>query len=325
MSTSVTDSTQSFVSVSNQVEKLSSIFMDIGRSCPRHQEITVLYPLSKMLQAYILEYFIVVVALCRYLLKFGQKSALQQFTSSLSGGELKAFQYDLEKWTHSVEKEMQVSEFQQSSGFRALSRSVFESALYQQKLAAKKQVLDLCSMYDYETVWKQTRKVGNTSLYTRFDKYKEWKDRSHPGTIVFTGKLGSGKSVLLANIVDDLSLSAERDRPLVAYFFCRHDLPESLQARTILGSLVRQMLRSIADFGKLSGVCQDVHTTGDVNKMLEIVLQAYPLTYKTFLVIDGLDECSEGEIATLVQALRDIQAKLKVFVCASFRVEPNKG
>jgi len=325
MFTLVTDSTQSFVSVSNHVDKLSSIFIDISRSCPRHQEIAVLYPLSKMLQVYILEYFIVVVALCRYLLKLGQKSALQQFTSSLSGGELKAFQYDLEKWAHSVEKEMQVSEFQQSSGFRALSRSVFESALYQQKLAAKKQVLDLCSMYDYETVWKQTRKVGNTSLYTRFDKYKEWKDRSYPGTIVFTGKLGSGKSVLLANIVDDLSLSTERDRPLVAYFFCRHDLPESLQARTILGSLVRQMLRSIADFDKLSGVCQDVHTTGDINKILEIVLRAYPLTYKTFLVIDGLDECSEGEIATLVQALRDIQAKLKVFVCASFRVEPNKG
>ena len=316
---------QSLVSVSNHVETLSSIFMDIGRSCPRHQEIAVIYPLSTRLQAYILEYFIVVVGLCRYLFRFGQKSTLQQFTSSLSDGHVKALQSDLGKWAHAIEKEMHVGEAQESSSFRALSRSMFNSASYQQKLAAKKRVLDFCSMYDHETTWKQIRKVGNTSLYTQFHEYKEWRDHSHPCTLVLTGKLGSGKSVLLANIVDDLSLSTEKDRCLVAYFFCRHDLPKSLQARTILGSLARQMLRSVPEFGALSEVCEYEHATGNVDKLLEIIIRSYPPGHKTFFVMDGLDECPDEETATLAQAIRNIQATLKVFVCASFRVETRRG
>ena len=284
----------------------------------------MLYPLSTNLQAYILEYFILVVGLCRYLFRFGKKSALQQFTSSLSDGELKGFQSDLEKWAHSIETEMQVSEAQESSDARTLTRSMFDSASYQQKLAAKKRVLDFCSSYDYETVWKQTRKVGNTSLHTRSDEYREWKD-SRSCTLIFTGKLGSGKSVLLANIVDDLSLSTENDPPLVAYFFCRHDLPESLQARTIFGSLARQMLRSIPHLDALLHLCEDKHPTGNLETILSMVLQAYPSDQKTYLIIDGLDECHEDERATLIQSLRDVQEELEVFICASFRVEPNKS
>ena len=188
---SITESVQSFVSVSTYVEKLSSIFMDIGRSCPRHQQIAVLYPLSTNLQASVLEYFTVAVCLCRYLFGFGKKSALQQFTSSLSDGDLKAFQSDLEKWAHSIAQEMRLSEAQESSVARALTRVMFDSASYHQKLATKKRVLDFCSTYNYETVWKQTRKAGNTSLHTHSGEYREWRYHAHPCTLVFTGKLGS--------------------------------------------------------------------------------------------------------------------------------------
>ena len=50
---------------------------------------------------------------------------------------------------------------------------------------------------------------------------------------MYIGKLGSGKSVLLANIVDDLNLHVRSKNIVVAYFFCRHDIPESLKARSL--------------------------------------------------------------------------------------------
>lgn len=56
---------------STYVEKLSSLFMDVGRSAPRYQAIALLYPRSTKLQSYLTEYFIVVVGLCRYLFKCG--------------------------------------------------------------------------------------------------------------------------------------------------------------------------------------------------------------------------------------------------------------
>jgi ankyrin repeat domain-containing protein 50 len=96
-------------------------------------------------------------------------------------------------------------------------------------------VLDFCSKYDYQTTWKQTRKIGNATLFKQLVEYRDWKNSPASSTLLYTGKLGSGKSVLLANVVDDLNMYTRDETVVVAYFFCRHDMPESLKARTMLG------------------------------------------------------------------------------------------
>ncbi|KAL1599664.1 hypothetical protein SLS60_007467 [Paraconiothyrium brasiliense] len=315
----------SIVNLSSYIEKLSSLFMDVGRSAPRYQAITLLYPRSTNLQSHLTEYFIVAVGLCRYLFKFGQKSTVQQFASSLSDAHLKIFQTDLNKWASSIKEQMDVSEAQESSGSRALTRDMFKSASHQQRHATKIRVLDFCSTYDHEIAWKQIRKTGNTSIHTQQAEYRAWKDGSDPGTLLYTGKLGSGKSVLLANIVDDLSLSTGEEGPVVAYFFCKHDVPESLKARTIIGSLTRQLLRTIPDLDVLAKNCEHAHTTGDTEKVLEMLFQGFPSDAKAYFVLDGLDECDEEEQTEIVQAVRKIQGKFKILVCASIRKGPNKG
>jgi ankyrin repeat protein len=324
-SRSVTDIPQSIVNLSTYIDKLSSLFMVVGRSAPRYQAIALLYPRSTKLQAHLTEYFIVVVGLCRYLFMFGQKSTVQQFTSSLSDSQLRTFQTDLEQCANSIKEQMYVAEAQESSGLRTLTREMFKSSSHQQTYATKMRVLDFCSTYDHETPWKQIRKAGNTSFHTKGAEYQEWKDASGPCTLIYTGKLGSGKSVLLTNIVDDLSLSTEQKRPLVAYFFCRHDVPESLEARTIIGSLVRQLLRTIPDLGVLAKSCENTHPIGDTEKVLEMLFLCFSSDAKVYLVLDGLDECDNSEKETLVQAIWKIQEKLKVLICASFREEPNSA
>jgi ankyrin repeat protein len=322
---SITDRPQSIVNLSTYIDKLSSLFMKVGCSAPRYQTIALLYPRSRKLQSYLSEYFIVVVGLCRYLFKFGQKSTVQQFTSSLSDTHLDTFRADLDRWAISIKEQMDVSEAEESSGSRALTRDMFKSASYQQRHATNMLVLDFCSTYDHEMTWKQIRKAGNTTLHTQQAEYQEWKDGSLSSTLLYTGKLGSGKSVLLANIVDDLSLSSEKERPLVAYFFCKHNIPESLQARTIIGSLARQLLRTVADLSVSAKICEYTHSTGDTEKVLETLFQGFSSNLKVYLVLDGLDECDDEERPALVQAIRKIQQKLTVLVCASFRKEPNKG
>src|SRR3954452_2683678 len=101
---------------------------------------------------------------------------------------------------------MDVIEAQENSRFRTLYSKLSKSASHQQKLATNLRVLDFCSKYDHETTWKQTRKVGNAALFTQLAEYQEWKDYSSSCTLLCIGKLGSGKSVLLANIVDDLNI-----------------------------------------------------------------------------------------------------------------------
>ena len=279
------------MNLSSYIEKLSSLFMDIGRSAPRYQSIVLLYPRSTKLQLHLTEYFIVVVGLCHYLFKFGQKSTIQQFASSLSDAHLKTFQTDTDKWASSIREQMIVSEAQESSGFRALARDMFTSASHQQTNATRMRVLKFCSTYDYETAWKQIRKAGNASFHTRQAEYREWIDGSNPGTLLYAGKLGSGKSVLLANIVDDLSLFSKKGKALVAYFFCKHDVPESLHARTIIGSLAHQLLRTVLDLSIPAKSCEDTCTTDDTEQVLEMLFPGFSNKVKIYLVLDGLDEC----------------------------------
>lgn len=308
------------MNLSTYIDKLSLLFMDVGRSAPRYQEIALLYPRSAKLRSYLTEYFVVVVSLCRYLFKFGQKSTVQQFASSLSDAHLKTFQTDLDKWANLIKDQMDVSEAQENSGFRALTRDMFTSASHQQRHATRMQVLNFCSTYDHETAWKQIRKAGNASFHTQQAEYREWRDGPDPGALLYTGKLGSGKSVLLANIVDDLNLRTEEEASQVAYFFCKHDVLESLQARTIIGSLARQLLRTVPDLSVLTKSCENTYTTGDTEKVLDMLLQGYSSDAKAYFVLDGLDECDEGERFAVVQALQKIQEKRKVLVCASFRL-----
>ncbi|RMZ68741.1 hypothetical protein GMOD_00002567 [Pyrenophora seminiperda CCB06] len=299
--------------------------MDVGRSAPRYQAIALLYPRSTKLQSHLSEYFIVVVGLCRYLFKFGQKSTVQQFASSLNDAHLKTFQADLAKWATSIKEQMDVSEAQENADIRGLTKKMSKSTSHQYTLATNMRVLDFCSTYDHEIAWKQIRKAGNTSLHKQQAEYQEWKDGSHPGTLFYIGKLGSGKSVLLANIVSDLNLFTEKDPPLVTYFFCRHDIPESLQTRTIIGSLARQLLRTITDLSESAKSCETTCTTGDTEKVLEMLFEDFSSDVKVYFVLDGLDECDNEEKETLMQAIQEIQVKLKLLVCVSLRDEPNNG
>ncbi|KAG9200830.1 hypothetical protein G6514_006686 [Epicoccum nigrum] len=238
---------------------------------------------------------------------------------------LKGVQTELERWANSIKEQMTVNEAQENSGFRALTKGLLQSTAQQQRHATNLRVLNSCSTYDHETVWKQLRKIGNASFFEKQLEYREWRDGSHPSTLLYRGKLGSGKSVLLANIVDDLSIATQKERPLVVYFFCRHDVPESLQARTIIGSIARQILRTVADLSVIAQSYEETHSTGDTEKVLDILLRGFFSSAKIYLVLDGLDECALMDKVILVPALQKIQEKMNISVCASFREEPNNG
>jgi hypothetical protein len=306
--------------------------MNVGRSAPRYQTMALLYSRSKSLQSHISEYFIVVVGLCRQLLKFTQKSAFRQVASTLSDSDIKTFQLDLDVCANSIKEEMSLlmaqkieEEAQENSRFRALSSTHSKVALHQQKLATNLRILKFCSKYNHEITWKQTRKVGNATLFSQAAEYREWKSQAKSCTLLYTGKLGSGKSVLLANIVDDLHIHVQSKNAAVAYFFCRHDIPESLNARTVIGSLARQVLRTIPDLAVVAELCDQTSSAPDFDEILNLLRRALPPDYKAYFVLDGLDECDKLERDTLVQQLKKLQEILALLLCASFRVEPNNA
>ncbi|KAK3940766.1 hypothetical protein QBC46DRAFT_341278 [Diplogelasinospora grovesii] len=311
------------VNFSSCLERISALLMIVGRSAPRYERMALLYPRSKDLQSHLSEYFIVVVRLCHQLLKYTKKPTLGRLVSFPSDSDMRNYQSELDRWSSSIREEVNLLMGQnieeQSSRVKTLLR-FSESESCRRRVKAHVRVLDSCSIYDYQTTWKEIRKAGNATLFSQNPKYQDWKARADSCTLVCIGKLGSGKSVLLANIVDDLNLHVQSAERPVAYFFCRHDISESLNARTVIGSLARQLLRPIPDLTMV----EDLDKTASVldsERILSVLRRALPPDFKAYFVLDGLDECDDYQRRALIEQLRKLQDRFALLVCVSFRLE----
>ncbi|RYP18551.1 hypothetical protein DL765_003836 [Monosporascus sp. GIB2] len=272
----------SIINFSSCLENLSTLFMMVGRSAPRYERMALLYPRSKILQSHLFEYFIVVVRLCHHMLKLSKMSIWKHLVS-LSRSDINAYQSELDRWATLIKEEVSLLMGQnieeQSAYFKVWLKSS-KSESHRQRLKAYVRVLDSCSTYDYQTTWKEIRKVGNATLFDRTPEYEDWKAQADSCTLVCTGKLGSGKSVLLANIVDDLNLHVQNARCPVAYFFCRHDISDSLKARTVICSLARQLLCSIPDLTAVEEFIDESASVLDFERMFHILQRALPPDFK---------------------------------------------
>jgi Cdc6-like AAA superfamily ATPase len=278
------------------------------------------------LQSYLSEYFLVAVRLCHQLLRLTNKSIsmLQQWKSFFSDPSMTTYQSDFDLWANLIRDEVNLLIAQkvdeQSSNVKSLLKFSTAGESFRKRLKTRLRILDSCSKYDHQTTWKEIRKVGNSTLFNQTREYQDWKIQTASSTLICTGKLGSGKSVLLANIVDDLNLHVQNKTIPVAYFFCRHDIPSSLKARTVIGSLARQLLGTFTDW--LKDGSNDTATPAlSIEEILALLHDTVPSSGTVYFVIDGLDECDDFERQSLVQQLRKLQKGLVLLVCLSFRLE----
>ena len=306
--------------------------MNVGRSAPRYQIIASIYPQSRNLQSSLSEYFIVIVHLCHRVLKFTKRSTVGQFVSSLSDSDIKTAQSDLEVWANSIKEEVNLmmsrtveDEAQENSRLRDVLTRSSEKTSHRQRLKMNLHVLDSCSTYDYETTWKQIRKLGNATIFNQAAEYRNWKTGADSSTLICTGKLGSGKSVSMANAVDDLNLHVQDKNIAVAYFFCRHDLPDSLKAQTVIGSLARQLLRLLPDLSMAAELLGETTPWLDAEKISSLLQRALPPKCKAYFILDGLDELVDIDRHTLIEQLRKLQETFTLLLCVSFRLEADNA
>lgn len=299
----------------------------MGRTCPRHKELVSLYPQSKRLQSATLEYLIVIIEVCQ---KLTQVSFLDRLKAtlkvSLTDSNLKSVKDDLEKWAQEIDREASLLEKQsareesrQNSHFRQLISLNSEQEARRRRLEERMKWLDTCSEYDYERHWTKLRKLGNANLYLQNTSYQQWKDNPGSSTLLCTGKLGSGKSVLLANLADNLILENHDQAYSVACFFISDD-KSSLSARTIIGCLVRQLLQIIPNFEWTTNLQEEQRRLSS-ERLIEIARRSLPNSQRIFIIVDGVDECPREERLVLFEQIKKLQALLPLSFCGSIRLE----
>ena len=292
---------------------------------------TDLYPTSISLQKELCNYYSVVVNLCTRIVLFVRKPFIRQIASALRkpfDDEFRTFQKDLIRLGTAVKEEVSLASKQQQSldsiegacerrenslfratgaVFRRETASELERARKWRDSRAKSGFLNSCSRYNYETTLTQARKKGESTWIFRYDEYHQWISSKSPSTLLCSGIVGAGKTVLCANVIEELILNKSQGSSL-GYFFCRSDEAASLKAREIIGSLARQFFEDVpsAEFKftemdpGLGGI------TLDTERVLSFMLLLLPRHKHYVMVIDGLDECEYDEVRALVELLQSL-------------------
>jgi ankyrin repeat domain-containing protein 50 len=320
--------------------------MDIGRTCPQYQEFGTLFAESKALQRALCEYFAAVIDLCKHIVLFSRKQFIAQLPKLVLPFDVtfSDIQANLRRLSSAIrdevtlaaskhqkeESRLNTEERKENARFRALAVRFRDQSLAEARgtnrhylRQLRSDLLGRLSDYNHVTTWKQSRSKGTVKWILEEDAYKQWKTVSSSGILRLVGNLGSGKTVLMANVVADLILQSH---VTVSYFFCRFDDTASLKARTVIGSLARQLLLDVA-----FQVPESISTVTDVDDVVEFLLNVLLCESgrNNIICLDGLDECEENERYQILSALERLSSEpklnLKIFYSTRADTQPAAG
>ena len=177
-------------------------------------------------------------------------------------------------------------------------------------LAWKQKLLDALSTYDYLGPLRRERKkrYGRTGLWlSECREYQSWLHDDKFGVFWLSGILGSGKTVLTTAVIDDLLNQPSQKHICVAFFLCQHDNAASLEARTILGCLLRQFLtvESMSEVVESQLLQLFKGNSSDLEALNPLYSEVLDAARKdnSVIVIDGFDEVPRSERDVLLSIL----------------------
>ena len=305
--------------------------MNVGLSSPRFEKYALLYPTSTSLQKELCNYYSVVINLCTGIVLFVRKPVFKQIASALRkpfDDEFGTFQKDLVRIGTAVKEEVSLASKQQqnldsieaaherkeNSLFRAtgtIFRREASNELVQarkwREARAKSRFLDSLSTYNFEATLNQARKKGASTWIFGLEEYQQWVSSKSSSMLLCSGIVGAGKTVLCANVIENLILKKSLDSSL-AYFFCRSDEAASLKARKVIGSLARQFFEDLPiETLRLNQAELSIgDIIPDIERILSKMLLLLPRHKQYFLVLDGLDECDYEEVWVLIESIQSL-------------------
>jgi len=147
--------------------------------------------------------------------------------------------------------------------------------------------------------------------------FTQWYNAPGSQQLAILGEMGSGKTVAMAFLVDQLNQKSRYllPRPKVCYYYCRDN--ETGQAIHIFAALVLALLEQLSGLKKTfhdwykekqeSGVLNPATSTRELSEFLEKVVAT--LDRLLFIVVDGLDECDRASRITLFKLLESVMKK----------------
>ncbi|KAL7786099.1 hypothetical protein V8C43DRAFT_290502 [Trichoderma afarasin] len=333
-------------------EALSKFFMDLGGLCPKWMDYQIFYSSSPRLQDALYDFYASLIRCCKRTVDTVQSSwsgyIFNSPQESLDGG----FQQDaedIERHSKYVKDALSLAKTEalyQNQQLQSLKGGVdskkgkrpktfrrkgdrhdkMESWQAQsderQARERKQRLLDSLSTHDYLTPFKlscRKRYSGTLEWLFQTEEFDMWINSWRFPLLWCSGKIGSGKTILAASVIEKLLTEKRGPDVFIGFFFIRFDDRQSLNAEVILRSIIRQMLDISSIYKRVETSLENMQlsfasTINEISKLLQKMVAEFKTVY---IVIDGLDECSKPERHDLLETLRSIVhigPKIKLFI-----------
>ena len=175
------------------------------------------------------------------------------------------------------------------------------------------------------------REQGTGLWFLESSEFEEWSNGC-PSTLWCPGLPGSGKTFIASLVVDHLTeAKGYNDNVGIAYVYCS-SLDEGQQtAVNLVGAMLRQLL--VKNFRKEGDISLEVlstyqrHSSAGTRPLLgeltDLLIGQLAIYERTYLIIDGLDECSEGNgarraVIDLLRTLGKFSTRCSRFVTSRY-------
>ncbi|KAI3327718.1 hypothetical protein HD806DRAFT_531057 [Xylariaceae sp. AK1471] len=337
-------------------ESLSELFLELGKVCPVFREYETLYQNSKRLQQSLFDFNASIIRFCKHVIEVVRRpypKLLMLFVnefqsdadaihehSRLVRDELTLAKaqadYQDQQLQDAERKAALEGRRKMTTFFSRTERDLDRISSWQlrrderQARERRQQLLDNLSTHDYLIPLKQSRRerYGGTArwiFHTR--EYDRWINGTAP-LLLCSGKIGSGKTILAASVIDHLLTEKRSPGSSVSFFFIRFDNLSSLKADTVFRSILRQRLN--LNFPKeLETRLAQLDSYSDPLEMADVIRTTFTYTSDTqYVVIDGLDECEKAarhDILRGLSLLVPLGTNVKVFLSGRESVSSEVG
>ncbi|KAI0975505.1 hypothetical protein F4678DRAFT_456857 [Xylaria arbuscula] len=345
---------QIIVNYTSYFEATSELFMRLGHLCPLYVEYQALYPSSQRLQESLSNFHASVVRCCKHVIQATQRPWVNQAFNAVWRSFDDEFKFDIEdvgRYSARVkeainvakahadarEHELQARERDEATKGRSMiSRLLERTGHYQQETRSwqlkselrrtrerKQLVLDALSPHDHVKQLKQNQRKryrDTASWIFQTRGFSTWAEGLDTSLLWCSGKIGSGKTIATASVIDHLLLSKAGPNAVVSFFFMRSDDHASLQAGTVIKSILRQRLPSAVELtDEMEDRVKAVTSPDDIDGMVELLRDITPGRTTLYVVIDGMDESDKLERTELLKALASfstLRPGIKLFLAS---------
>ncbi|KAK1844748.1 nacht domain protein [Colletotrichum chrysophilum] len=201
---------------------------------------------------------------------------------------------------------------------------VKEDSEVQAKLHKWQSLLKKLSVFDYESAYRNARSKrhkGTAEWVFSTQQFHHWYQNDSTAVLNVAGKIGSGKTVLTANIIDHI-MRKKTDKQTISFFFVRFDDINSQSPETIIRCLVHQALaRAVVEDSLLELMEKSDALMFDYRSLLDLVSHQILLLDDSFFVVDGFDECTTASQHSILDFLSSLgkqclRGRMKIVISA---------